>query len=84
VLNSSALDNEGLLCDAAGCRVIISREGAGSDEWYMSRLTDGDAPTAKPGRERACDRVLLVIRKEKVGRPNNLVVEVDEIASSRC
>jgi hypothetical protein len=40
----------------------------------MSRLTDGDAPTSKPGRERACGRVLLVIRKAKVGR---LLTEVE-------
>jgi hypothetical protein len=50
----------------------------------MSRLPDGDAPTAKVGREQACDRALLVIRKAEVGRPINLVVEVDEIVPSRC
>jgi len=50
----------------------------------MSRLPDNDAPTAKPGREQACGRALLVIQKAEVGRPTNLVVEVDELASSRC
>ena len=50
----------------------------------MSRLSDYDSPTAKPGREQACGRALLVIQKAEVGRPTNLVVEVDEIASSRC
>jgi hypothetical protein len=50
----------------------------------MSRLPDGDTPTAKPGREQACGSALLVIRKAEVGRPLNSGVEVDEIASSRC
>jgi hypothetical protein len=49
----------------------------------MSLLPDGDAPTAKPGREQACGRVLLVIRKADVGRPMNSVVRADEIASSK-
>jgi hypothetical protein len=55
----------------------------------MSRLPDNEAPTAKPGREQACGRALLVIQKAEVGRLTNLVVEVEkthplDADQSRC
>ena len=40
-----------------------SLRGTGNDERKVSLLPHGDAPTARPGREQACGRVLLVIPK---------------------
>jgi hypothetical protein len=48
----------------------------------MYRLPEGDAPAAKPSRAQAFGRALMAIRRAEVGRPINLVVEVEEIGSS--
>jgi hypothetical protein len=44
---------------------------------------DPECSHCQPGREQACGRAMLVIRKAQAGRPITFVNEVNEIASSR-